>query len=220
MTEIPWGRKYKGNTHQSRYNEKISKIKEKNKEKTRSSRTCKVIVFPLSFEGLILYLYIHCEFSFLLAAAGFCVTQLRQMTYKSFKGWGASLPSGFCSVLCWEVWCRDLTWHQVPSLGFGRCPKHTRACSAAQGELCCVPGITAARVWCSQVSALQRHNSDCWNTTGWTDLSYRYIMARHLRKPSARSSCISLMVLIILFQAWSLCLEVRNAFHCGVNSQS
>lgn len=110
--------------------------------------------------------------SFLLAAAGFWVTELRQMTYQSFKGWGASLRRGFCSVCCTGR-CDAGTpaWHLAPSLGIGRHPKHTSACSTAQGESCCVPGAAAAQVWCSQVSAPQRHNTDSWSPTGLTDLS-------------------------------------------------
>lgn len=69
--------------------------------------------------------------SFLLAAAGFWVTQLRQMTYKSLKGWGASLPSGFCSLLCWEVWCRDL------SLALSTLPGHRKVSQAQQRLQCC-----------------------------------------------------------------------------------
>lgn len=124
-----------------------------------------------------------------------------------------------------SVWCTGgcaagtSAWHLAPPLWHWKVSKHGSDSAVHQESAApsaVSQGLQQLRWWFSQVSAphsaSQRHTTDSWNPTGSQDLS-PYIVARHLGKPLPRSSCTSVMLLIILSQAWSVCLEVRNAFH-------
>lgn len=135
----------------------------------------------------------------------------------SFKGWGDILPSEFSQcVVHWGVRCRHL------NMAPGTLTLAQEGIQAWQWQ-CCSGGISCTEQLCPRSgsssggggghrSAPQGRAADSWSPTGCWDLS-PHTVARHLGKPSPKRSCMSVTLLIILSQALSLCLEVRNAFH-------